>query len=111
LVKSAEKIFEFACSAPAHFTAGDSATKKEILASVGSNLTLKDKKLCIEATKPFVILEKSLLGSVIPAGELEPEKIGFAERQKEPFGSLCPTRLHTLNEIRTLFRENPDAEF
>jgi len=45
-VQSAEKIFEFACSAPVRFTAGDSTTKKEILASVGSNLTLKDKKLC-----------------------------------------------------------------
>jgi len=66
---------------------------------------LLTKQLCIEATKPFVILEKSLLGSVIPAGELEPEQIGFAERQKEPFGSLCPTRLPGRDKVRTWRRK------
>jgi len=27
------------------------------------------------------------------------------------FGDACPVMLHTLNEIRTFFSENPDAEF
>jgi len=90
---SAENIFEFACTAPARFAKGDFATKKEILAAVGSNLTLKDKTLRIEAIKPFVILEKSLKGVAERNDGLEPENIGSTKRQKEPCGSLCPTGL------------------
>jgi hypothetical protein len=98
---SAEKIFEFACTAPARFTKGDFATKKEILAAVGSNLTLKDKKLCIEAIKPFVILGKSLMDVAREESRLEPENIGSTERQKEPCGSLSPTGLGERDKVRT----------
>jgi hypothetical protein len=63
------------------------------LGPVGSNLTLKDKTLCIEAIKPFVILGKSLMGVAREESRLEPENIGSTERQKEPCGSLSPRGL------------------
>jgi hypothetical protein len=40
------------------FTQGDCATKRLILEIVGSNLVLTDKKLSIEARKPFRALSK-----------------------------------------------------
>lgn len=83
-----EQTFQFACTARKRFAQGDAKTKKEILASVGSNLILKDKKLCIEATKPFFILEKALSGNGGEKAAIEPEKIGLAERQKEANASL-----------------------
>src|ERR1039458_6271029 len=69
-----EKTFEFASTARERFAKGDHMAKKAILAAVASNLILKDKKLCVEAKKPFLILESSLLGSETKTDAFEPEK-------------------------------------
>lgn len=54
-----EKTFNFACYARYWFTKGDLQSKREILSTLGSNLTLKDKKLCISAPEPFEILKNA----------------------------------------------------
>lgn len=53
-----QRVILFSRRAVEWFRAGDHATKRLILQSVGSNLVLKDKKLSIEATKPFKQLSK-----------------------------------------------------
>jgi hypothetical protein len=71
-----EKTFHFACSARYWFAEGDLAVKKEILSAIGSNLTLRDKMLCIEAPNPFLILEQSLSRLSEKKRRFEPEKNG-----------------------------------
>jgi site-specific DNA recombinase len=48
-----QKLISFSNSVVSRFRAGDRHKKRFILATVGSNLVLKDKKLNIDATKPF----------------------------------------------------------
>lgn len=54
----AEKIFSFAENAREKFINGDLQKKKEILASLGSHLILKNEKLSVSLKKPLVITEQ-----------------------------------------------------
>jgi hypothetical protein len=80
-VRLAEQTFEFASTAQARFNEGDAATKKEILLTIGSNLSLKDKKFRIEAAKPFFLLENSLSGSEAETPPIEPENVQGPSRR------------------------------
>jgi len=100
-LKLSEQTFEFACTARAKFAQGDAKTKKEILLAIGSNLTLEDKKLCIEAKKPFLILETSLSAEERPNRTIEPENISLPPGQKEANASPCPNLLGGLDDVRT----------
>ena len=64
--------FEFACAAQERFSNGDAMTKREMLSSIGSNLILKDKKLWIEARKPFFIIENVLTSQLPITDSIEP---------------------------------------
>lgn len=76
-------LFLFSNRARFWLVHGDQAEKRLILATVGSNLTLKDKLLSIDARKPFNIL-----------------------REQRSFSNLCTT----LNDVRTFFRTEPLVE-
>lgn len=71
-LRRSEKAFEFANTAQKRFATGDFNTKKEILAAIGSNLTLKDKILMIEAAKPFFLMETTLSSSDAQNEAIEP---------------------------------------
>lgn len=105
-VQLSEQTFEFACTARTRFAKGDSKTKKEILATIGSNLTLKDKKLSIEARKPFFFLEDSMTDEKRETEPIEPDNTGLAYTQKEAFASPPPRLLAHLDEDRTLQHRN-----
>lgn len=121
----AEKTFAFACTARQAFANGDSAAKREILAAIGSNLTLKDKMLFIEARKPFRIFEEYLPGLDEPPEPIEPGITRDTQRQKEPFGSFCLTlrggrdtnrtygvkMKRMVKTIYAFFRESSNAQF
>jgi len=101
-----------ACSAREWFAKGDLKAKKEILSAIGSNLTLKDKKLFIEAKNPFLILEKSLPRIHAVQLKFEPEKIGSIKAQSATFGVWKAPRLPGQDDVRTLepyfdFNSNP----
>ncbi|HDJ30411.1 MAG TPA: hypothetical protein ENF31_00370 [bacterium] len=53
----AEKTFAFVEKAKERFKNGTLEEKREILAALGSNLILKDKKLSISIQKPLLLLE------------------------------------------------------
>jgi len=103
-VNLSEQVFEFACTARARFAKGDAKTKKEILAAIGSNLTLKDKKLCIEARKPFFILEKSMPADKPRNGSIEPENTGLLYEQKRARAFHRPKGLGDVDDVRTYGR-------
>jgi hypothetical protein len=100
-VKLSEQTFEFACAARERFAKGDPKTKKEILVAIGSNLTLKDNKLCIEAIKPFFILEKSLSSHEHENVPLEPTNIRSLQRQNKANTSPSLRLLGDLEDVRT----------
>ncbi|MEI7729358.1 MAG: recombinase family protein [Verrucomicrobiota bacterium] len=105
-LKLTEKFFEFACIAQTCFAKGDTMTKKVILDAIGSNLVLKDKKLIIEAKKPFFILEKSNFGEALEIESIEPKNTRLPYIQKEAFASPRPIMLPKLHDVRTLRHRN-----
>ena len=100
-LKLSEQTFDYACTARDRFVKGDPKTKKEILLAIGSNLTFKDKKLCIEAKKPFFLLEKSLNSDERQNGPLEPDNVALPQEQKEENASPRPRLLGDLDDVRT----------
>ena len=98
-----ERFFNFACYARLWFAEGDLQQKREILATLGSNLVLKDKKLSIDAPKPFLILKDSL--STIPEakGGFEPKVIGMNKGERELVGAMSPRWRGVVDWVRTYF--------
>jgi hypothetical protein len=98
-----EKAFIFANRAKYWFEHGSLEDKKMILEVIGSNLILKDKKLFIEAKKPFLIIKKGLEGMVQKNLLFEPQNIGSVKGNiaspQPQYSYLCAL----VNEVRTFF--------
>jgi len=100
-VRLCEQIFEIACMVRTRFAKGDTNTKRTILTTVGSNLTLKDKKLCLEARKPFFILGTSLSAGEQENRAIEPENTGLTQRRNEPNRVRRPLLRGGRHDVRT----------
>ena len=100
-LKLSEQTFEFACAVQERFAKGDPKTKKEILTTMGSNLTLKDKKLLIEARKPFFILGNALSPEKPVILPIEPKKTQAAQWQNIPSLFLSPYMRGERDDVRT----------
>jgi site-specific DNA recombinase len=96
-----EQTFDFACRARERFAKGDATTKKKILAILGSNLTLKDKILNIEARKPFLVLDKSMSGQKADPESIEPEIIGVSKGRNDTSASPRLRGLGDAHDVRT----------
>ncbi|HEX9817918.1 MAG TPA: recombinase family protein, partial [Patescibacteria group bacterium] len=74
-METAEGIFDFARTARQKFDNGDYKTRTEIIQHLGSNLTLKDRKITIDQPHPWLFMyqAKQKLVALQPKG-LEPEK-------------------------------------
>jgi hypothetical protein len=70
---------------------------------------LKDKKLLIEATKPFLILENSLSVDKDEIGPVERENIGLPQGQNMAIDPSCLSVLTFLIDVRTFFTANPEG--
>jgi site-specific DNA recombinase len=97
-----QKVFEFLTGLRDRFVQGDAATKREILAAVGSNLTLKDKILSIEARKPFRLIEDMGKESSVENTPIEPENGGSAVALNTPSLLTYPYLLGDMDDVRTL---------
>jgi len=80
--------------------------KKEILAAIGSNLVLHDKKLRIEAMKPFFILESSLSPKHCEIRRFEPAESGLTKPSVEETEPDIPSGLGGLDDVRTFQHRN-----
>ena len=69
--------------------------------AVGSNLTLKDKKLSIEAKESFRILEKALSPAINTNPTFEPIKLGLPQGRKGESTPLSPSLCGDWDEVRT----------
>lgn len=106
-MKLAEQTFEFACTVRERFAKGDAKTKKEILVTVGSNLSLKDKILSIEARKPFFILGNSVSDEKPETSPIEPENTGQPPMRNGACASLRPNVLRDLDSNQDTRLQRP----
>jgi hypothetical protein len=104
-LKFSERTFEFACLVQARFAKGDSKTKKEILDTIASNLILKDKKLLIEARKPFIILGDALSSEAPVISPIEPEIMQVAQGRNRPSIFQRPQMRGGRDDVRTYLRK------
>jgi site-specific DNA recombinase len=96
-----EQTFKFACTARDRFAKGDFHVKKEILMAIGSNLILKDRKLFIEARKPFFMMENSQCPGLDEKMPIEPEKTEANKRQKQANASARLMLRGGRHDVRT----------
>jgi len=108
-LKLSEQTFEFACGVQERFAKGDPKTKKEILTTMGSNLILKDKKLLIEARKPFFILGNALSPEKPVILPIEPKKTEAAQWQNIPTLFLSPYVRGEGDDVRTLKHKSEEV--
>jgi hypothetical protein len=88
-----ERTFNFCAFALAHFNTDDLRKKRTIFSTIGSNLTLKDKELNIQALHPFLLVENELKAQRKLYEWLEPEKDGYEQRKKAVFAASIPNWL------------------
>jgi DNA invertase Pin-like site-specific DNA recombinase len=95
----------FAGSAMERFQKDSSADKRAVFREIGSNFSLKDRKLSIEAEKPLVIVEEGLKKINGDFGRLEPSNFPLTT----PKNGLSVAQIHTLSasveDVRTFFRK------
>lgn len=70
----AEKTFDFACHARYWFAKGDTQTRREILAGLGSNLVLINKTVRVDIEKPLQFLEMAMSEEPSVSALFEPEE-------------------------------------
>jgi site-specific DNA recombinase len=88
-----EKTFAFAHYSRYWFTKGDLKKKREIFSTLGSNMTLKDKKILIQAEKPFSIIQSGLTELGAEKASLEPTMQGSTKRKEAAFAAPNPILL------------------
>lgn len=86
-----EKTFNFCTYAKYHFNTGTLQTKREIFSSIGSNMTLTDKKLSINLINPYLLIEKEMSSIKKQYAMLEPTKNGFNKRKGAVFAASIST--------------------
>lgn len=88
-----EKTFNFARYARIWFEKGDDKTRRAILACLGSNLLLKDRKINIELHPVFnsIVIHKEEVESELESARTS--KNPYDKRKTDTFVSVCPTGL------------------
>lgn len=88
-IQATEHTFNFCTFAFYHFNTDDIQKKRDIFSTIGSNLTLKDKKLSIERLHPYILIENELKSHRVLFDSLEPTKKGYSKRKQESFEASC----------------------
>jgi site-specific DNA recombinase len=111
-MRTCGKAFDFAVHARCKFAEGGWEVKRAILRSIGSNLTLLDKKVLIKLPNPIIEGLENTVKECPDAspnfGTLEPRKhvdfIGEVAR----FDAAIPNLLRTWNDVRTYWLSSYD---
>jgi len=100
-IESSRKVFLFSNRAKFWFSHGTNDEKRVIVATIGSNLLLKDKKLIIDAKKPFRLLSERASRSLLCAGE---------NGVRTFFESVMDTFVPTLKDPKTFYEKQAQSE-
>ena len=76
-----ERVFNFCAFALKNFNTDDLLKKRTIFGTIGSNITLKDRKLSIERLHPYLLIENEMRAQRALFGTLEREKDGSSQGQ------------------------------
>ncbi len=99
------KILAFAHQAKDRFKKASLDGKRTLLQQLGSNLFLKDKKLIIQAEKPFLILEEGVKKANQEIGRIEPLKNGPIDPKNGLPFSMIQQWCAVVHDVRTFYRE------
>ncbi len=110
-IKKAEELFDLAELASERFKCGSIQKKKDMLSSLGSNLSLESKTLFIEAKNEIIALEKVSSEAMSVYARLEPHEIRSIKGKPELLYSGNPTLLRLLNTIRTSLQKDSASKF
>ncbi len=104
-LKNLEEDFKFASTARKRFAEGDTNTKREIFFKLGSNFSLKDRKLFIELRKPYFAIQKSkeVVQPIFTRFELSVDRM--AMRKNDASTSQIPIWYRLLDAFRTTYFE------
>jgi len=105
-LETGEKVFNFARYARYWFKNGSSQEKAQILQALGSNLTLKDKKLLIELKTPFRAIGQVVKEVPEAKYRFEPKKSVLNEAKLREIYLQNPIVLRAMNKVRTWIRQN-----
>jgi DNA invertase Pin-like site-specific DNA recombinase len=78
---AAQETLQFASKARERFVTGDSETKRSIVTAIRSHLLLINKKLNIEAAKPFLLLERCVSNEHPAKPVIESENLAQLQRR------------------------------
>lgn len=101
-----KNIFIFAHHAKMWFKKGNLVTQKKIVEYLGSNWTLRDKKLSVDLYKPFLLIDETLNGTHTENPRLEPSEYSGIESPYSNFELQIPTLCRLLEEVRTAIQES-----
>lgn len=93
--------FELACEIERRFRTGDPQVKRRVVSDIGSNLTLTDRTLRIEARIPFRILAEALPVLRGVPSPIEPRIGGFIAGESPPLPAILPTGWRSPIDVRT----------
>lgn len=113
--ESAKFVYNTLANLSLRFEKADPVAQRTMLTAVGSHLTLKDKKLIVEAIEPFRMVHRSYIDFLQALGPFEPPKNGStatpSPNWEAAFNMLCSS----VNDVRTFFinqkRERQKKEF
>ncbi len=92
-LKESHRAFDLAVGISEIFKNGTVEEKKSALWEIGSNLTLKEKKLNVSNTKLYSIIINGLIDAKTKKPQFEPEKIEDLSSRNEVFEYVRPTLL------------------
>lgn len=108
-IKKTEQLFDFGSRAIEIFENGDTNQKRELLNLLGSNLSIKDKKLSIQVEKPIIYLQdiSSELKRVnVKKSTFEPQLNLYKRTTYRTNFSQISNLYPLLDDVRTHFRDN-----
>ncbi len=92
-IKKAERAFNLAVGVGEIFENGTTEAKKETLSEIGSNLTLKEKKISVYNTNLYSVIINGLLEAKAKNPRFEPENVEDTSGRNEVFASVMITML------------------
>jgi len=101
-----KNIFIFAHHAKVWFKKGNLVTQKKIVEYLGSNWTLRDKKLSVDLYKPFLLIDETINGTRTKNPRLEPSEYAGIESPYSNFELQIPTLCRLLEDVRTAILES-----
>lgn len=96
-------VFRFGHTAFTSFKNGTLEDKRVLLGNIGSNFSISDRKLSIQAEKPFVILENGLTAMQGHSGPFEPSDMGLDKVLFEPSQAQISRWWALVDDVRTYF--------